>query len=118
MIATTIPTTMRTIMKFSIRALDGSSGRLADKIGFVADKGTTAWAATNNDGFTYRDGDVTSVPSHDVVAAAEQIAHLLYRYGDHSLIVYPTRGTTMRGDELRTADVYPPGHQPRINLEG
>ena len=105
-------------MKFNIRPLDGSSGRLADRISFLTAAGTVAWAAMGNQGFQFADGDVTSVPHRDLTVAAEQIAGLLCRHQDASLVIHPTSVGITRGDGATTPDVYPPGAQPRIIVQG
>lgn len=104
-------------MMFTVRPFDGSSGRLADRISFLAETGTIAWAATGNHGFQFAEGEIVSVPHRDITVAAEQVARLLFRYRDHSLVVPSTSSGAARGDEATTADVYPPGHQPRVIVQ-
>lgn len=105
-------------MMFTVRPFDGSSGRLADRISFLTETGTVAWATTGNHGFQFGEADIVSVPHRDLTVAAEQVAQLLCRHRDHSLVVHPTSSGSARGDEATTADVYPPGHQPRVIVQG
>lgn len=105
-------------MKFNVRALDGSPGRAATRIGFVTRDGVVATVTCGPvGGMTYESDGVTSVPITDVNLAAEQIGHMMHRYRDHSMVIYAGGGTTARGDELTAADVYPPERQPRVNVE-
>lgn len=103
-------------MHFSINALDGSAARLATRLAFSDGEGITATVVVDATaaGLVWSEAGVTSVPLTDRSQAAELIAGLLHRHRDHSLIVYPGGGYTVRGDEERAADVYPPGRQPRI----
>lgn len=102
-------------MHFSINGLDGSSARLASRLGFSDGDGLASTVRIEpGAGLVWSEAGVTSVPLTDRGQAAEVIAGLLHRYRDHSLIVYPDSGYTMRGDEPHAADVYPPGRQPRI----
>lgn len=103
---------------FTVTPLDGSPSRTARHICFAVDGGVAAGAVIDRaDGtmYTYSPG-MSSVPDHDLATSALDIARMLHRHHDTSLLVYPDDVTTLRGDEARSADVYPPGRHPRIVL--
>lgn len=106
-------------MKFSVRPLDGGPGRLAVHLAFVDSDGETATALCPAAGgflvWEKRTGESTSIDRTN--DAADLIGRMLHRYRDRSLVVYSGSGYRARGDEDTTADVYPPGKHPRINVE-
>lgn len=106
-------------MKFNANALDGGVGRLTRRINFLDDQGVVASISSeaSSGTVTWNVSDSPAGLTQDIAAAAEQVARMLYRYRDHSLVLYPDTAHTMRGDESSSADVYPPGRQPRIIVE-
>lgn len=105
-------------MKFNVRPLDGGTGRAGHQFAFVDDAGVAASATCGQLHNVMFEGDgLLPLPVTDVNEAAEQVGRLLHRYRDYSLVVYAGGGVTARGDERTTADVYPPGRHPRINIE-
>lgn len=106
-------------MKLHIRALDGSSSRIATKVAFVTSDEVAAVVqcqrADGGEVLIQRSGR-EGKPIADVDHVAEEIGQVLHLYRDHSLVVYTTPGHTMRGDEENTADIYPPQQHPRISI--
>ncbi|MFE6229420.1 hypothetical protein [Cellulosimicrobium sp. NPDC057862] len=110
-------------MNFYVNAGDGTSGRYADTLQFVDDRGVTYTVAIART-IDYTPS-VTVVGANgerhelaDVDDAGRQIARLLVLCRDQSLVVDTARGTQARGDESTTADVYPPRQHPRIIVKG
>lgn len=113
-------------MKFYVTAsADGSDGRYASTLQFVDDKHVTYTIAVVRDVDTFK-GTVSIVGTNgdqlvelsDVDEIARQLGRLLAACADQSLVVNTLGGTSLRGDEGTTADVFPPGRHPRINIKG
>lgn len=110
-------------MHFYVKAGDGTDGRLADTIQFVDAAGVTyTVAATRNvdltsSGVSIVGRDAEQLEVHDVDEAGRQLARLLVLCHDQGMVVDSLSGRRLRGDEETTADVYPPGRHPRINIE-
>ena len=106
-------------MKFNANALDGGVGRLTRRINFLDDQGVVASISSeaSSGTVTWNVSDSPAGLTQDIAVAAEQVARMLYRYRDCSLVLYPDTAHTMRGDESSSADAYPPGRQPRIIVE-
>lgn len=111
-------------MHFYVNAGDGTDGRLADTIQFVDAAGVSYTVATSNNvdlttsGVSIVGRNTEAVEVHDVDDAGRQIARLLVLCHDQGMVVDTARGRRLRGDEETTADVYPPGRHPRINIRG
>lgn len=111
-------------MQFYVNAGDGTSGRKAQTIRLVGEGGVlwTMSTATTREGFAgfrlVQPGGDWLTETTDPNEAAGTVAGLLYRHRDASLVVEAGPTVLLRGDEERTADVYPPGRHPRINVEG
>ena len=111
-------------MHFYVKAGDGTDGRLADTIQFVDAAGVTYTVAASHNvdltssGVSIVGRDVEPVEVHDVDEAGRQLARLLVLCHDQGMVIDSLRGRRLRGDEETTADVYPPGRHPRINIEG
>lgn len=102
-------------MKFYVNPGDGSGGRMTQKITFTKSDTKPITMTADHRGFSVLGLSEPMEPIADTDAAALQIAELLYRCRDESLIAH-TFGGTLRGDEPHTADVYPPGRHPRIHI--
>lgn len=103
-------------MKFFVKAGE-APGRFTNEISFVNDRGVVYSMTANRDGFAVKgDRYAAQIPT-DVNAAAIHVAQMLVVGRQFGLVIHK-HGTVMRGDEDVTADVYPPGVQPRIHVEG
>ena len=111
-------------MRFYVKAGDGTDGRLADTIQFVDAAGVTYTVATSHNvdhttsGVSIVGRNTEPLELHDVDDAGRQLARLLVLCHDQGMVVDSSRGSRLRGDEETTADVYPPGRHPRINVQG
>jgi hypothetical protein len=113
-------------MRFYAHATDGGSGRHAATIVLVNGDGgthtiTTDRIDTGPPAYTPQlrvRSVVGSVEFVDVNEAAQLVAQLLHQCRGHSTVIEAGGGTTSRGDERTSADVYPPYRHPRIVIEG
>ena len=105
-------------MQFRVRPLDGGPSRVANRLAFVGGDGIVAtFTCPRLGGLTaWEKRDDQDRAIDDIDQGAEEVAQLLHRYRDCSLVVYTTPGSRLRGDEPDSADVYPPGNQPRVDV--
>lgn len=104
-------------MHFSVTAGDGTFTRKAQAIKFVHSAGVTHTLTAKYEGLMIESPTGVEV-FDDVNEAAVWVAALLHRCSDQSVVIAAGSGYTTRGDEDKTADVYPPHRHPRINVQG
>ena len=103
-------------MWFMLHPVNGNH-RAATRLAFVeADTIVAELECEGVGGVTWRVGQVTSTPMDDVNEVADKVAALLYRHRDLPLVAYADSTSTVRGDEGKSADVYPPGQHPAITV--
>lgn len=101
---------------FYVYPEDGGRPRAAEKISFMTEEETAYTLTAEHDAFTIRGrGELVHVV-RSVDEAARHVARVLLLCQGHSIVI-DASGTCIRGDENRTADVYPPHQQPRIKVE-
>ena len=109
-------------MRFTAHAPDGGAARSARKITFAGGPSTqgvsTIVEALIDGSVIY--SDLGSKPRQltGVDDVAELLAILIDRHHECSLIIHTDTGTSLRGNESHSADVYPPGVRPRLVVEG
>lgn len=67
---------------------------------------------------TVFENGVTTGPIDDSAAAAIELATILHRHRELTLVAHPTGNSALRGNERDTADIYPPSRRPQISIEG
>lgn len=105
-------------MKFHVSPGDGAPGRLAGTIRFVDGDAAVVTLTAGYEGFSLEGGVFPPVTGlGDVDDAARLVGVVLVACRDQSMVVETYRGGSARGDEDRTADVYPAGRHPRLRVE-
>ena len=106
-------------MKFIVYPQDGGVPRTTVRIAFIdgqVEPVAQVLILTNEATIYSRDKRERIISTVD--ALAEAVAGLLHAHQNCSLVIYSSSSHSLRGNEANSADVYPPGVQPRIVVEG